>query len=591
MVMSLFVIILVGVIAYVWSARGLYSALVHMLCVIVAGAIAFALWEPLAHLIMGQIDRDWVVDIVWGVSLAVPFAASLALLRLAVDALLRANADLDGVANFVGGALCGAISGIISIGILVIAIGFLRMPPSIMGYRPIEHDGAGNVVRQSSLILPVDRLTVLLYEHLSQTGLRTSRPLALWRPHADAEAGMLRVNFNEGRSRNALVPDGFNVLGRYVVGETPGPLAELTGDTMAARRQNVTNLSGEPITGTGRVEGFLIRFGPQARERTGRVVIGNTQVRLICKAERGDGVLSLNPFAMVSQASGDDPNLLGRWRFERPEVFIASVGGTTESPMAFEFAVPHGYQPFAIYVKGVRHLVQDMQPAVTFPDIAARDGAIRSGAILTQTGAGTQRDLARSPTLINVNVGDQQTMSGPIQIQAGLPGRSAINVGARKGLTVDEERRITGGEARFTNDEINAHNIPWELAVRQFAASADTVVTQLNVSFDSDLSLLSDQLSEADFGLPPFLVDDRGQIYQAVGFVYRDTAETHVRYTPNRPLARVRDLPRGGPTPARPDQQFILLFRVSRNVNITSFAIGDTIYADFNPPVSTRRGR
>ena len=48
MYISLIAFASVLLIAYWWSNAGAFSALIHLLCVITAGALAFALWEPIA---------------------------------------------------------------------------------------------------------------------------------------------------------------------------------------------------------------------------------------------------------------------------------------------------------------------------------------------------------------------------------------------------------------------------------------------------------------------------------------------------------------------------------------------------------------
>ena len=44
---NLIIIGLVVLIAYWWSNEGAFSALLHLVCVIAAGTIAFAVWEPI----------------------------------------------------------------------------------------------------------------------------------------------------------------------------------------------------------------------------------------------------------------------------------------------------------------------------------------------------------------------------------------------------------------------------------------------------------------------------------------------------------------------------------------------------------------
>src|SRR3954447_21514743 len=128
--MNVAAILIVGAIAYVWLNRGFFSALLHMACVIAAGAIAFACWEPLGYFLLGQFSTNGPMQgIVWAVSLVFPFAISLALIRVGMDKLIPWNVAINDIANYIGGGLCGLISGIITAGILVLAIGFQRVAP------------------------------------------------------------------------------------------------------------------------------------------------------------------------------------------------------------------------------------------------------------------------------------------------------------------------------------------------------------------------------------------------------------------------------------------------------------------------------
>src|ERR1043165_2747152 len=140
MVFSLVAIAVVGVVGYIWCTRGFYSSFLNMVCVIIAGAIAFAFWEQVALKLMEMSPQQGLMSFLgsnaWGLSLALVFAASLAILRAIVDATLRANATCSTVADYVGGGVCGAISGILSSGILVISIGYMRLDTEFMGYQP-----------------------------------------------------------------------------------------------------------------------------------------------------------------------------------------------------------------------------------------------------------------------------------------------------------------------------------------------------------------------------------------------------------------------------------------------------------------------
>ena len=46
-------LVLLLALIWVWTNRGFRSSMLHMVCTIAAGAVAFAVWEPLAQIIIG----------------------------------------------------------------------------------------------------------------------------------------------------------------------------------------------------------------------------------------------------------------------------------------------------------------------------------------------------------------------------------------------------------------------------------------------------------------------------------------------------------------------------------------------------------
>src|SRR5882757_4289866 len=117
MLMLLFTLAIVGVTAYIWCTRGFFSSLIHMVCVIAAGAVAFGVWEPVSYFLIKSFpERGFgsaLGEMAWGLGLAVPFALTLAILRGVIDKLLPFNAQVEGPANYIGGVICGLVSGVI----------------------------------------------------------------------------------------------------------------------------------------------------------------------------------------------------------------------------------------------------------------------------------------------------------------------------------------------------------------------------------------------------------------------------------------------------------------------------------------------
>jgi hypothetical protein len=126
------------------------------------------------------------------------------------------------------------------------------------------------------------------------------------------------------------------------------------------------------------------------------------------------------------------------------------------------------------------------------------------------------------------------------------------------------------------------------LQVRQFAATDDTVIVQVNVSLPSELGPVQNQAAAGATG-QPILLDTLEQRYEPIGYMYRDGQEFAVRFLPGSPIGSISELPNGGPSRSRPDQTFWLIYRVTSNVKLKNFVIGDTIVGIFDPPIEIKK--
>ena len=80
--LNIVVILMVLLIAYWWATQGLFSAILHLVCVVAAATIALALWEPL---VVGLLLRGGGFDnYAWGLGLGALFTFSLLIFRVTV---------------------------------------------------------------------------------------------------------------------------------------------------------------------------------------------------------------------------------------------------------------------------------------------------------------------------------------------------------------------------------------------------------------------------------------------------------------------------------------------------------------------------
>lgn len=192
MILNLVIIVFILTMAVMWATYGLFSALLHLLVVIVSGALAFAFWE----LWVDKLFIGMMPTYAWGLGLALPFAVLLIGLRAAMDSLIRGNVQFPRLANQIVGGAFGACSGILTAGVAVIGIGFLPLPYEIGGFRPYEVNSVGDVVRTESggqLWIKVDQIAADFFNRLSNGAFSTSTPLAYYVPDVAQQSAVNRL--------------------------------------------------------------------------------------------------------------------------------------------------------------------------------------------------------------------------------------------------------------------------------------------------------------------------------------------------------------------------------------------------------------
>ncbi|MDX2132927.1 MAG: CvpA family protein [Planctomycetota bacterium] len=604
MVISLLSVGIVLLIAYLWMTRGFFSALIHFLSVIIAGAVAFGVWEPLAQFFLGMGSATgFIAGSAWALGLAIPFAVTLALTRFILDKIIRANVDVPGALNMAGGGLLGLASGVISAGVFVIASSNLRY--DMLGNRSFASDPSGNVIREGGLWVPFDAMTVAFYSHLSETAFRTPQPMAQWRPTAHEIGNAARMSPFEGSGRNTFREGDFEVKARFTVGKGGSNFSSLLSDRWNTTPQSVTDPSGNPYPAGTHVEGYVVSFQAGSKEKDGQTAVGNAQVSLLLRNATGEHMMVF-PFAVSASADPRTPGA-ARFRFDGADVFIASVGGASESLFAFEFPCPPGYEPVALFAKGIRVRVDSgplAQARFTFSGPTDRDAGLGSLGLgdlaeVTQTTASSGsttpapsqgQQIAGLDTSAVVAVGDGRAyqegrLPEGVSASLRLPWNLLIQKGQHGGLELNEDNNknlIVGGEARIILKEMPTTLTEKPLKVENFPADATTVLVQVEVSPSSRTSILGGAITAAENILPPVLVDTQGEKYQPIGYVYTDETELRMKFEPGDPIRSMSQLP--SLSRSRPAQRMVLLFRVSLGREVRFFAKGNKVIYEYNPP-------
>lgn len=614
------ILVLLGV-TYLWLIRGFFSAFIHLLCSIVAGAVAFAAWEPLAFWILGATDPHGIfAGSAWGIALAVPFAVTLILLRILVDLAIPANAVIASAPNYTGGAVCGLFSGLIASGFVVISLGFTRVGVEAFGYQPISYSATGSIKRDRGLWVPTDVVVSKLYGHMSKGVFGVNTPLAVYYHDLPDAPNVLRMSFGEGANRITVRPDDFSVEARYAVGDGQTKVDDLLVDGPLRKLptlppQKVTDIEGEPYPQGSRLEGFVVKFNAGAREKSeGKISVGAGQIKLLVgrrdpqNASNWLDLKTLYPIAAIGQAQAATP-VMARFRFDARDVYLSSVGGSSEAVFAFEFVVPPGLDPIALTVKGIRTQVADDaklgKPIITAKNALERDAALNAGSfralpsIAGLAGAGTPGSgtpgAAAGSGLdesgkIQVGNGMTANPNQPqdigIRVSDRLPYNYTLQKSTTGDLQIDDKNFIIDGQCSITPEMAKRQGLERSLRIEYFAVTPDTAIVQLDVGGRRASSLLGQSARTAELVVPPTLRDNNGQIYEPIGYVYEDSTKVEVRYTPGDPIRALSQLP--SLSSSRPDQQLILIFRVSKGVSVKHFTLGNKVITEYNPPMPVK---
>lgn len=606
MMLNIAAILIVLASGYIWLTRGFFSALIHLLCTIIAGAVTFAFFETIAYGMLESVDGTGIVGgMPWALAIGGTFSIVLIVLRIVIDQLLPANIVVHPGVDYAGGAVCGAFAGVLSAGIFLMSVSTLRLGSET--FQSVTYNVAGSPVHSGASWIPFDSMTLKFYSLLSERGLRTGEPLARYHPDLVDLGSTLNMNPFDGTGRNTIKPSEFSVTAAFTVGKGANlPITDLVKDQWDPSPQTVVMPDDTTPPAGSYIAGYVVSFNPGSKERDGRTAIGAAQVRLLLESEDGNDRMTV--FAFAASSEGDPVGAPGtyRWRFNSPSVFIASVGASAESVFAFEFMVPPGYKPLALYVKGCRVDVTSgpaSQPKFVFASATERDAEIAQGlgfgkaaTVVGPTG-GVQNLVKPTAPISGFEVAPDVSVIAPLANQSAAttgyaPAGVSIGVGIgfvvqegqHGGLEITSGRVVTGGflETDLETKRIAQQGLERSIRIEQFMASADRCTVKVDMSGPSRSSLLGKVMNAAEAILPPTLVDTKGERYQPIGYIYEDETKVQISFNPGNPIRGMSQLP--ALSRSRPAQKLQLIFHVTYGREIKYLSMGNKVFVEYNPP-------
>lgn len=538
-VFNIVIIGLVLLIAYWWANQGLFSALLHLLCVIAAGAIALAIWEPLVTGLL--LHNSFFDNYAWGVGLVVPFVLILLVLRVIFDKAIGANVNLPRWANMTFGLLVGALAGVLTVGIFVIGAGFVHSHREIMGFTGYARSGRNAEVSEiQTMWLPVHKITSDFYSMLSVGALKPDfegTPLRHYYPNLwQAAVSLHRDSFSNGRGRLTLTPKDATVV------------RVLACDACTPKRFAVE-----------------IDFEGGARDYGEQLTLSASQVRLL-GAARGNATARMAFPIEYTQYSGHH-------RFDDVSHYISSEPGQQRAKAVIEFKLAdlEGQTPRFIMLKGTRFKLP-VQGSTQWEVLDA--GSYRS--IVGSSASGPMDTVAISPNGIDITEAIKQAFDiRPISVSI-----NQLPAGIETTKTDDGKNWISGGDGEFFTVSPDRPSRGLELS--GILQPKGTCIVQVDVSRSSKASIHKDSLlAQAGSENPDvMLVDDKGRPYLPIGYMHaRPDGKTRIEVNFGEAISKMNRLPQ---LPTAGTHRLKLLFQVTNGSTIVGMKVGDAVVGTCN---------
>lgn len=523
-VFNIVIIALVGLIAYWWANQGLFSAILHFLCVVAAGAIAFGLWEWVATSFLlsgGGFDAY-----AWGVALIGLFIVPLLILRIAFDRLVPANVNLPHWANLTFGGVVGAGAGVITMGVFVIGAGFLQSSREIAGFEGWARNRNGQVQELGVMWFPVHEITESFYGMLSINALSTGTPLRTYYPDlAKQSASLLRDTYRKGRGAIAMPPDAARIV-------------------------------SWALDDTGSRCAVSIDFNSKARDFGEQFVLGASQARLI---ERPRSQRSKPRVQHPDQWHQDGT---GPFRFDDMTHYAISTAAQQTARIVLWFdRLPANFNPRFVQIKGIRFrlsqstLIPIDEIDVGVP-IAVNESAIDPSSI-------TAKDISSVIAISN--------RTRPI----------ATDANTIPGTMNHRDLKMTEGYAFFYRSGDRPSR---DLRIETIYETTGAKIVQVTVQRNGPADIFGPvrQLVTDDAQIA--LADSGGRIYPCMGYIYERREGYDIKLAPRDYTDKLVDIPA---LPTAGTNILKLIFNVTEGVTVTQLKLGDQVVGTCSLPVRT----
>jgi len=545
MIANILLFVFIALAALWFSNQGLFSAILHLILTLGAGAIAFALWEPLT---MGFLINR-MPEYAWGVGLLVPFALALLLLRVVVDLLVPGNVKFHNLVDMIGGGAVGVIAAVLAGGVLVIGLQFIT-GFDLGGYKPYAIGVDGEIQRAEKLWIPVDDMAGSAFTTLSGGSLVpwSGKTMATYQPNITQMAGTYQLTSRAG-ARASIRPANVDVTDYFELqaNQLPEEVRPTGGDRAVIVGTDIQLSAGENVAGSADPDGSFTATRPQV----GLIAVHS--------ADESD--------AMVVHAAG---YVVGNTYgiLTDPQEFARSRAAVSLETFAWIFHLPNDYEPRFIQIKNTRFAVPD-QPNVPTEDV---DAFVETTDWTPEPPTANGEDNGNgSSNTVGESSGPGATVEGmTIEVNDALPRSLSRNwiVSAGPGASFDDDQNAIIRASGIVRIE---GQIGRGLAIDKVAHPSNAAIVRVQMTPARAKSLYGRAMEFAGQIAAPVLVADDGATYNAIGWVRATKAVVELRIDTS---STIRSMSEIDVAELDSDEQLYLYFRTGKGVRITSFEIG-----------------
>lgn len=538
MVFNVIMVAFILLIAYWWSNQGVFSSILHCVCVIVAGAIALSFWEPVVFWLF--LKGGGVDNYAWGLVLGLLFAISLFILRYLSDQLVPFDVPIPPTPSAIGGAVFGFIAGVVTVGMASISCGFVQAPTEVMGYVGWARgqDAKGAPMEFGSMWIPAPQLTEDFYRRLGLGSLSPmgGKSLATHQPALAKEAlSLFRDGFQNGDARASIAPKDVTIGAMNF-----DPNFAATEGSIGAYAIDITVSTGGYDNG----EQFVLSCAQTRLSNSDRkpVMVFPTKFR----ESLGQGESAI-------------------FSFEDLGNYVTSPPAEQESKFTLYFPAAEfegKSRPSLFFVKGLRYQVT---PEADPVDFASRYATESDVVVETQ-------DDRRAEGGYLPDLSDFIKVKNSLQpVQLNLN-----NVESMKVTTNDAGNFLSGGKGVYKKGSSVSFSRSQRISGFYHSDSTEVVMIDVSRGPGAKVDIWGDgskTFKDLARTLPLEVIDSFGKGFKPVGYVWERGNDVEIRFDPAKPFTKLSELPG---QPGSGEHKLQLVFIVPKDTKLTGMRIGKT---------------